>query len=98
MSIIFCIFAVEFKKQTTMTKDELYNQLLEKVQQAGGYVGFKQRPLLVSNYGDSMYIAAIFESCDDSSPLKVIDKDFIAFDLNDYFSENDISWLIDFVR
>ena len=81
-----------------MAKDEMYNQLLEKVQQAGGYVKFGLNPMLITNCGMAIYIAAIFEGCDDSSPLKVIDKDFNAFDLDDYFGENDISWLISFVE
>lgn len=81
-----------------MTKNELYNQLLEKIQRAGGYVKFGFHPVLITNDGRSIYIAAIFESCDDSSPLKVIDKDFNVFDLDDYFAENDISWLISFVE
>lgn len=81
-----------------MTKDELYNQLLDKVQRAGGYVKFGFHSMLVTNEGRCIYIAAIFESCDDSSPLKVIDQDFNIFDLDDYFGENDISWLIAFVE
>lgn len=83
-----------------MTKDELYNQLLDKVKQAGGYVKFDFNPMLITNEdeGRSVYIAAIFETCNDSSPLKVIDKDFNAFDLDDYFGEDDISWLIAFVK
>lgn len=81
-----------------MTKDELYNCLLEKVQQAGGYVKFGLNPMLLTNNGKTIYISAIFEGCDDSSPLKVIDKDFNAFDLDDYFGENDISWLITYVE
>lgn len=81
-----------------MTKDELYNQLLDKVKQAGGYVKFGFHPVLITNKGRSVYIAAIFESSYDSSPLKVIDKDFNAFDLVDYFGEDDISWLIAFVE
>ena len=81
-----------------MTKDELYNMLLGNVQQAGGYVKFSFHPILVTNDGISTYIAAIFESCDDSSPLKVIDKYFNVFDLYDYFGEDDISWLISFVE
>ena len=81
-----------------MAKNELYNQLLDKVRQAGGYVKFGFHPMLITNDGRSIYIAAIFESCEDSSPLKVIDKDFDVFNLDDYFEENDISWLISFAE
>lgn len=81
-----------------MTKDEIYNMLLGNVQHAGGYVKFGFNPMLVTNDGRSIYVAAIFESRDDSSPLKVIDKDFNVFDLDDYFGEDDISWLISFVE
>ena len=81
-----------------MTKNELYNQFLGKVQQAGGYVKFAFQPMLDTNDGRSIYIAAIFKSCDNSSPLKVIDKDFNVFDLDDYFDGDNISWLISFVE
>lgn len=83
---------------TKMTKDELYNMLLGNVQQEGGYVRLGFQPILVTNDGMSIYVAAIFESCDDSSPLKVIDKDFNVFDVDDYFGEYTISWLISLVE
>ena len=37
-----------------MIKNELYNQLLGKVQQAGGYVKFAFQPMLDTNDGRSI--------------------------------------------
>lgn len=80
-----------------MAKNEIYNQLLEKVQQAGGYVKFDVRPLLITNDGKQISAAAIFESTDDSSPLKVINDKFNVLDIDDYNTTNDISWLLTYV-
>lgn len=81
-----------------MTKNEVYNQLLEKVQQAGGYLKIEKRPLLNTNDGKQIYAAAIFESTDDSSPLKVIDDKFNVWDIDDYITTNDISWLLVYIN
>lgn len=71
-----------------MTKNEAYNALLERVQREGGYVSFgaKERPVVVTNEGRRKHItvAAIFESADESSPLKLINSRFNAWDVDDY--------------
>lgn len=77
-----------------MTKNEAYNALLERVQRAGGYIKFgeDERPVIVKN--ERIIVAALFESADDSSPLKLINSRFSAFDVDDYFEGYDIEFLL----
>lgn len=81
-----------------MTKDEAYNTLLERVQRAGGYIkfGVKERPVVVANEGRHKHIivAALFESADECSPLKLISNSFITWDVDDYFEASDIECLL----
>jgi len=81
-----------------MTKDELSNQLLEKVQQAGGYVNLKQYPLLVTDNGRTTYARIVFvpENKNENSQIRVIDPKFKVWNLED-FNNNSISWLITYV-
>lgn len=78
-----------------MTKNEVYNALLEKVQQAGGYMVTpkKRIPSFKTNEGFVIGVAAIYESADDSSPLKVIDTQFHSYDLEDYINAEDMEYL-----
>lgn len=81
-----------------MTKKEAYNALLERVQRAGGYISFdtKERPVVVTNEGrrKRITVAAIFESADESSPLKLINNRFNTWDVDDYFEACDIECLL----
>ena len=81
-----------------MTKNEAYNALLERVQRAGGYISFgaKERPVVVTSEGRRKHItvAALFESADESSPLKLINNRFIAWDVDDYLEAYDIEHLL----
>lgn len=82
-----------------MTKDELYNQLLDKVQQAGGYIAIKanERLCVILN-GDGGHrlatVAALFIGNDDSSPLKLISTRFTAWDVYDYLDEEDMEHVL----
>lgn len=82
-----------------MTKDELYNQLLDKVQQAGGYIAIKanERPCVMLN-GDGVHrnttVAALFIGNDESSPLKLISTRFTAWDVYDYLNAEDIEHIL----
>ena len=80
-----------------MTKNEAYNALLERVQRAGGYIKFgeDERPVIKNEH---IIVAALFESADDSSPLKLIDSRFIAFDVDDYFDGYDIEFLLNILN
>lgn len=78
-----------------MAKDKIYNQLLDKVQQAGGFVRIKpmERPsvLLRGEKTDRhVIVAALFVSDDDSSPLRLVTNRFTAWDVHDYLNAEDI--------
>ena len=75
-----------------MERNNLYNQLLEKVQQVGGYVAMAKS--FKSKEGFVICVCAIYESADDSSPLKVIDSKFHAYDLEDYLETESIEYLV----
>ena len=81
-----------------MAKDEIYNQLLDKVQQAGGFLRIKpiERPcvLLRGEKTDRhVIVAALFVSNDDSSPLRLVTNRFTAWDVYDYLDAEDIEHL-----
>jgi hypothetical protein len=82
-----------------MDKNKAYNKLLEMVQQAGGFVSFKpsERPCVLLN-GDGtkrhVLAAAVFESADESSPLKLITTRFSSWDVDDYLSAEDIECIV----
>ena len=82
-----------------MIKNELYNQLLDKVQQKGGYIAFKanERPCVMLN-GDGAHrhtlAAAVFIGNDESSPLKLISNRFTAWDIDDYLNAENIEQLL----
>jgi hypothetical protein len=81
-----------------MEKDEIYNQLLDKVQQAGGFLRIKpmERPcvLLRGEKTDRhVIVAALFVSNDDSSPLRLVTNRFTAWDVYDYLDAEDIEHL-----
>ena len=81
-----------------MTKYEIYNQLLDKVQQAGGFLRIKptERPcvLLRGEKTDRhVIVAALFVSNDDSSPLRLVTNRFTAWDVYDYLDAGDIEHL-----
>ena len=82
-----------------MTKGEAYNALLEKVQQAGGYIAFKakKRPCIMLN-DNGVYlhtiVAALFIGNDESSPLKLISTRSVAWDVDDYLGAEDIEHIL----
>jgi len=81
-----------------MAKNEVYNALLKKVEQAGGYIAFKpsERPCVMLN-GDAhrhTLAAAVFIGNDESSPLKLISNRFTAWDIDDYLNVEDIEHLL----
>jgi hypothetical protein len=81
-----------------MTKHEAYNALLERVQRAGGYIKFgeKERPVVLTNEirRKHIIVAALFESANESSPLKLINSSFNTWDVDDYFETPDIEYLL----
>ena len=81
-----------------MTKDEMRKQLLEKVQQADGYVKLKQHPLLVTDNGRTTYACIVFvtESKNENKQIRVIDTSFEVWNIDD-FNDNSISWLLTYV-
>jgi len=82
-----------------MTKNEAYNALFEKVQREGGYAAIKanERPCVILN-GDGVHrnttVAALFIGNDESSPLKLISTRFVAWDIDDYLSAEDIEHIL----
>ena len=82
-----------------MTKNETYNALFEKVQREGGYIAIKpiKRPCVMLN-GDGVHrhttVAALFIGNDESSPLKLISTRFVAWDIDDYLSAEDIEHIL----
>lgn len=86
-----------------MEKYVAYNQLLDKVQQAGGYVAIaaSERPCVMLN-GDGAHrhtlAAAIFIGNDESSPLKLISNRFTAWDIDDYLNAEDIEHLLNRIK
>lgn len=78
-----------------MTKDEIYNKLLDKVQAEGGYIKIekKWRPVVAI---EMIYVvvAAIFEMADTSSPLRVIDTNFHVWDVYDYLDAEDMEHIL----
>ena len=82
-----------------MTKNELYNQLLDKVQRAGGFVHIKpmKRPSVLlrgKKVDRHVIVAAIFETADDSSPLRLVTNRFAAYDVDDYLNAEDIERIL----
>ena len=82
-----------------MEKYVAYNQLLEKVQQAGGFLRIKpmERPcvLLRGKKTDRhVIVAALFVSDDESSPLRLVTNRFTAWDVDDYLNAEDIEHLL----
>lgn len=80
-----------------MAKNEVYNALLEKVRQYGGYVITNDIPIVeivVNNKCMHLYARAIFESADDSSPLKLITIGYQCWDVYDYLNAEDIEHLL----
>ena len=82
-----------------MTKNEAYNALFEKVQQEGGYIAIKaNKRLCVILNGDDGHrlatVAALFIGNDESSPLKLISTRFVAWDIDDYLSAEDIEHIL----
>jgi len=82
-----------------MTKDELYYQLLEKVRNEGGFLSFepKAHPKVLLKDDENVRraaVAAIFETADDSSPLRLITNRFTAWDVYDYLDVGDIENLL----
>ena len=77
-----------------MARNNNYNALLKKVQEKGGYAVIKpNRPALKTKEGFVIWVAAIYESADDSSPLKAIDTIFHSYDVEDYLTDSDIKYL-----
>lgn len=84
-------------------KNELYNELLNKVQSKGGFVRIKtfDRPCVHLNGEKTdkhVIVAALFASGDDSSPLKLITNRFTAWDVDDYLDETDIGKLLSLIE
>ena len=82
-----------------MTKNEVYNALLEKVRQYGGYVTTNEDnipivEIVVNNKCVHLYARAIFESADDSSPLKLITSGYQCWDVYDYLNAEEIEHLL----
>lgn len=78
-----------------MTKDEIYNKLLDKVQAEDGYIKIekKWRPEVAI---EMIYVvvAAIFEMADTSSPLRLIDTNFNVWDVYDYLDAEDMEHIL----
>lgn len=82
-----------------MTKDVLYYQLLEKVRNEGGFLSFepKARPKVLLKDEERVRratVASIFETADDSSPLRLVTNRFIVWDVYDYLDVGDIENLL----
>ena len=82
-----------------MTKSEAYSQLLDKVQQEGGFVSIepKARPSVILKDEEKKRratVAAIFEMADDSSPLRLVTNRFIAWDVYDYLDAENIEHIL----
>lgn len=82
-----------------MAKNEVYNALLEKVRQYGGYVTTNEDntpivAIVVNNKDVHLYARAIFESADDSSPLKLITTGYHCWDIYDYLNAEEIEHLL----
>lgn len=82
-----------------MTKDALYNQLLNKVKQAGGFLRTKpmERPCVLlrgKKVDRHVLVAALFVSDDDSSPLRLVTNRFAAKDVYDNLDAEDIERLL----
>lgn len=74
-----------------MTKDELYNKLLQQVQGEGGYIAFDKgnHPVVEANGGKYIDIAAVFEGADNTHPLRLVEivgDNCCSWNLYDYIS------------
>ena len=78
-----------------MTKDEIYNKLLDKVQAEGGYIKIEEnsRPVVVIEM-IHVVVAAIFEMADTTSPLRLIDTNFHVWDVYDYLDAEDMEHIL----
>ena len=78
-----------------MTKDEIYNKLLDKVQAEGGYIKIEKnwRPVVAIEM-TYVVVAAIFEMADTTSPLRVIDAGFGVWDVYDYLDAEDMERIL----
>ena len=78
-----------------MEKDEIYNQLLDKVQAEGGYLKIEKNWLPAVGI-EMIYVmvAAIFETADTTSPLRLIDTNFNVWDVYDYLDAEDMEYIL----
>lgn len=78
-----------------MERAEAYNTLLDRVRRAGGYymIEASNRPMIKTDSGKDILVAALFEGTDDSSPLKLITGSFHCWDVDDFVSTEDLERL-----
>lgn len=84
-----------------MAKDKIYNQLLVKVQNEGGFLRIKpsKRPSVnLKGTDEHVIVAAIFETADDSSPLRLVTNRFNSWDVYDYLYAEDIAYLSSLIQ
>lgn len=95
---------VTFRADVFKDKNEAYNVLLDRVQNAGGYILINQnkRPTFTINNDNALKdleptkevtIKSLVEIADDSSPLRFIGNDDEMYDVDDYLGEDDITEL-----
>lgn len=95
---------VTFRADVFKDKNEAYNALLDRVQNAGGYILINQnkRPTFDIDNGNALEdleptkevtIKSLVEIADDSSPLRFIGNDDEMYDVDDYLGKDDITEL-----
>lgn len=95
---------VTFRADVFKDKNEVYNALLDRVQNAGGYVLINQskRPTFDIDNDNALEdleptkevtIKSLVEIADDSSPLRFIGNDDEMYDVDDYLGKDDITEL-----
>ena len=92
---------VTFRDEVFKDKGDAYVALLERVQEAGGYIGIKREKWPEININCNLdgwqnheiKVIGIFEGKDDSSPLKMVDSEGEAWDIDDYLGKDDITEL-----
>ena len=97
---------ITFRAEVFKDKGDAYVTLLGRVQEAGGYIGIKKEkwPEInincnIDGWTDHLIkVIGIFEGRDDSSPLKIVDSEGEAWDVDDYLGKDDITELYGIVE
>ena len=92
---------VTFRADVFKDKNEVYYALLDRVQNAGGYILINQskRPTFaiehdyVEGATKDIEVKSLVEIADDSSPLRFIGNDDEMYDVDDYLDKDDITEL-----